>query len=291
MFFRRQPCLDLIGHPLLQVAGELEQGFFGDLAFVNIDQHAGETKCLALLIEFAATAGEHPEVTAVGALDPVLDVVGFASLDRQRGPFLNPATVVRMDPPFDDLLRQVAQVLPGWIRERASESLITRQHVGLDVPDKGTEQGTGVQCQAYPLVIRTISVFSHLSALLGYHPLRGFHHHGHDPGGTSVIVSHRAVVEVHPDIFRNPVTQQHQFFVAIGQGAARQAGVDHVAIEFGDLGPTQFHGGAEQVRMTPTGKLGISVVIDHVPGLAPEHHHRQWGREHQLHRAAQAPGP
>ncbi|MCY1431992.1 hypothetical protein D9M71_479740 [compost metagenome] len=258
---------------------------------MDVDQHAGETKRLALLIELATTTGEYPEVAAIRAPDPVFDVVGLARLHRQSDSFLNPTAVIRMDPAFSDFLRQVLQVLPGWIRERASEALVTRHHVGLDVPDKGTEQGAGVQRQAYPFVVGAVGVFSRLSPVFGDHPIGGFHHHGHDPGRAPVIVGHRAVVEVHPDIFRNPVTQQHQFFVAIGQGAARQAGVDHVAIEFGDLGPTQFHGGAEQVRMTPTGKLGISVVIDHVPGLAPEHHHRQWGREHQLHRAAQAPGP
>ncbi|MNN72676.1 hypothetical protein D3C81_1887360 [compost metagenome] len=103
---------------------------------MNIDQHAGETKRLALFVEFATTAGEHPEVIAVGALDPVLDVVGLASLDRQSDTLLNPAAVVRMDPALSDVLGQILQVLSGRIGKRAGEALIARQHVGLDVPDE-----------------------------------------------------------------------------------------------------------------------------------------------------------
>ncbi|MNH23811.1 hypothetical protein D3C79_837230 [compost metagenome] len=134
--------------------------------------------------------------------------------------------------------------MPEGIGKRAGKTLIARQHVGLDVPDKRAEQCTGVQRQAHPFVVGAVGVFSRLSPTFGDHPIRGFHHHGHDPGRASVIVGYRAVVEVHPDIFRNPVTQQHQFFVAIGQGAARQAGVDHVAIELGNFRPTQFYGRA-----------------------------------------------
>ncbi|MNN23749.1 hypothetical protein D3C81_1371550 [compost metagenome] len=105
------------------------------------------------------------------------------------------------------------------------------------------------------------------------------------------IISDRTVIEVHPDFFRDPVTQQYQFFVAVGQGPTRQAGIDHAPVELGDFRPAQFNGRPQQIGMPPTGELRVGVVIDHVPGLAPKHHHWQGGREHQLHRAVQASWP
>ncbi|MNG00178.1 hypothetical protein D3C84_831050 [compost metagenome] len=114
-----------------------------------------------------------------------------------------------------------------------------------------------------------------MAQTLGDHELGGIDHHRHDTGGATVIVGNRAVVEIQPDVFRYAVAQQHQFLVAIRQGAARQAGINHVAIEFGNFRPTQLHRGTQQVRMTPAGKLRVGVVIDHVAGPAPEHHHWQ----------------
>lgn len=103
----------------------------------------------------------------------------------------------------------------------------------------------------------------------------GVDHHRHDPGRVPVIIGDGTVIKIHPDVFGDTVTQQHQGFVVIGQGPARKADIHHMPIEFGDLWPTQFHRGTQQVRMAPTGKPRVGIVIDHVTGSAPQHHHRQ----------------
>ncbi|MNG17888.1 hypothetical protein D3C85_1596940 [compost metagenome] len=74
MLLRRQPRLDFVGHALFQIAGELEQGFFGDFAFMDVDQHAGETQRLILFIKLATATGQHPQVIPVGAQYPVFGV-------------------------------------------------------------------------------------------------------------------------------------------------------------------------------------------------------------------------
>lgn len=97
LLFRRQPCADFIGHPLFQVAGELEQGFFSSLAFVDVDQHPGKAKRLTLFIELAAAAGQHPQVVAVGTQYSVFGVVRRTGLHGLIELFLNPGAVVGMN--------------------------------------------------------------------------------------------------------------------------------------------------------------------------------------------------
>ncbi|MNV13294.1 hypothetical protein D3C71_1039280 [compost metagenome] len=71
---------------------------------MDVDQHAGKTKGLALLVELATTAGQHPQITAIGTQNAVLDVVGLAGFNRQLDPFLHPVAVIRMDPCFGECL-------------------------------------------------------------------------------------------------------------------------------------------------------------------------------------------
>ncbi len=130
-----------------------------------------------------------------------------------------------------------------------------------------------------------------LAQALGMHVLGGFHHNRQHPGWLLIVPGDGAVIEVQPDGFRLAVTQQHQVFVVKRQGTARQAGVDHVAIELGHLRPAQLHRRAEQVRMPAAGKHRIAVVVDHVAGPPPQHHHRHGRGQHHLHVAGQAGAP
>ncbi|MNN23750.1 hypothetical protein D3C81_1371560 [compost metagenome] len=50
--------------------------------------------------------------------------------------FLNPVEVIDMNARLGDFMRQIPQILPRRIGKRAGETLITGQHIGLDVPDE-----------------------------------------------------------------------------------------------------------------------------------------------------------
>ncbi|VVN48382.1 hypothetical protein PS662_06105 [Pseudomonas fluorescens] len=254
LFFRRQPRTDFIGNALFQVTGELEQGFFGGLAFVDVDQHAGKAERLALFIELAAAAGLYPQVTAIRAQHPVLGVEGLAGGHGLIDLFLDPVAVVRVNPRFGEFGWQVAEVAFGRIGEGAGKALIAGQQIALDVPHERAEQSPGIQRQAHSFIVGAIGVFGLLAPALGDHMVGGFDHHRHDPGRLAAVIGHRAVIEVKPDILGNAVAQQHQFFIVIGQGAAGQTGIDHVPVEFGDFRPAQFHRRAQQIRVSASGE-------------------------------------
>ncbi|MNN45359.1 hypothetical protein D3C81_1596890 [compost metagenome] len=156
-------------------------------------------------------------------------------------PLLHPGGVIGMDARLGDVLREVAKILIRRIGERAGESLVCRQRVVFHVPDKRAEQGPGIQRQTHPLVVGAVSTFGFLPPAFGVHELGGFHHHRHHSGRLAVIIGHRAVIQVHPDVFGDAIAQQHQLFIAKRQGAAGQAGIDHMPVEIGDFRPAQLH--------------------------------------------------
>ncbi|MNZ91567.1 hypothetical protein D3C78_1105550 [compost metagenome] len=187
--------------------------------------------------------------------------------------------------------RQERQRLIGRIGKRPGKSLVPGQQIGLDVPDKGAQQGPGVERQAHSFVIGAVGRFGLLAQPLGRHVGRGLHDHRQHPGRHPVVIGHRAVIEVHEHRFGLAVAQQFQLFIAKGQRATGQAGVEHLAIELGDFRPAELNRRAEQVRMPATGKHRIGVVVDHVAGLAPEQHQGNGRGQQQLHRTAQARRP
>ncbi|MNI40563.1 hypothetical protein D3C73_947880 [compost metagenome] len=196
-----------------------------------------------------------------------------------------------MNAGFGEVDGQIAQVLGGRKAESPGETFITRKAICLEVPHERAEQGAGIQCQAHPLIVCAVGRLRFLAAALGNHVVGGLDHDCHDPGGFAIVVGHRAVIEVHPDVFGDAIAQQHQLLAVIGQGTAGQAGIDHVAVELGDLRPAQLNRGAQQIRMTPTGKDRIGVVVDHVPLMPPQHDNRYRRGQQHLHGAAQAGGP
>ena len=276
---------------LLELVGQLQQFILGDLAFVDVDQHAGEAQRLALFAELAAAAGEHPQVAAVGLTDAILGPEGHAEGDGCLDLALEVIEIVRMDHLHRPVVRHALLHLLHRQEERLRETRIAGQQVGLQVPDEQAAHGAGVQRQVQALVGVAVGGLGFLAAALGNHPFGGLHHDRHDPGRRTVVARHRAVVEVHPDVFRLAVTQQYQLLVAVGEGAAGQAGVHHVAVEFGDFRPAQLHRRTEQVRMAASGEHRVGVVVDHVAGTAPKHHQRHWRAEQELHGIAQAVRP
>ena len=130
-----------------------------------------------------------------------------------------------------------------------------------------------------------------LAHSFGFHMLGGLVHDHQDPGRLLVVIGDGAVGQVHPDLFRHAVTQQLQRKIAVGQGAARQARIQHMPVEIGDLRPAQLHRRAQQVGMPAAGKHRIAVVVNHVARRPPQHHHRHGRGQQHLHTAAQAAGP
>lgn len=148
--------------------------------------------------------------------------------------------------------------------------------------------GTGLHFRRDAL-LQVVGEF--LAQALGDHMFGGLHHNRQHSARPLVIAGYRAVIQVHPDFFRAAVAQQFQGQIAVGQSAASQAGVDHMAVEVGDFRPAQFHRHPQQIRVTATGKHRIAVVVDHVTRRPPQHHHGHRRGQHHLHGTHQAAGP
>ncbi|MNT22986.1 hypothetical protein D3C72_1583920 [compost metagenome] len=103
---------------------------------MNVDQYPRKTKRFALLVELATATGKYPEVTAIGTQDAVFGVERLPGFNRMPDLFLNPVEVIDMNARLGDFMRQIPQILPRRIGKRAGETLITGQHIGLDVPDE-----------------------------------------------------------------------------------------------------------------------------------------------------------
>ncbi len=82
-----------------------------------------------------------------------------------------------------------------------------------------------------------------------------------DTGRSAVVFRDGTVMQVHPHVFGAAVAVQCQAFVGIGKGRAGQAGIDHVAIEIGDLRPAFFHQLTEQKRMTPARETRVRASL------------------------------
>ena len=138
---------------------------------------------------------------------------------------------------------------------------------------------------------RRLSKFEFAARAVGTHPRTGLHDRGDDPCGATVLSGQWPVVQVHPDLLGLAMAVQRQFLVAIGQGAARQADLHDVVVEFRDLGPALSNIGAEQLRMPPAGEGGIGVIVDHHAFGTPEHDDRHGRRDRQSDRRLQALWP
>jgi hypothetical protein len=75
-------------------------------------------------------------------------------------------------------------------------------------------------------------------------------------------------------LFGPALAPQRQFVVAEGQHAARQPDLHHMIVELGDLGPAFAHFAAKQCGVAGSGKRRISIVVEHDPVAAPQHHDR-----------------
>jgi len=122
--------------------------------------------------------------------------------------------------------------------------------------------------------------FSFLLPPLGDDALGCLDDDGDDASGRAVILDHGAVVKIHPDVFGGAVAEQNEFLVLVGQRAAREASVDDVAIEIGNLWPALLDGRPEQKRMAAARENRIGVVVDHMSSVPPQHHERYGRREH-----------
>jgi hypothetical protein len=90
----------------------------------------------------------------------------------------------------------------------------------------------------------------------------------------TVLVEDRGIVQVHPDLLRTAVPVKSQLLVPVGEGFARKHHLHDIVVEVRDLAPALANLGAEEIRVTPAGKDGIGVVVQHDAVLAPKHDDR-----------------
>ncbi len=268
---------------LLEGFRELAQRLLGDLAFVNVDQHARKPVGRAACVEFALAVRLHPDVFAVRTADPVFGPVPLAGLGGLHAQTMRLLEIVRMNHVAGHGPRDALHGLLGGDGEGAGKAFVAGERVGFDVPYPGAEYGTGVERQLQTFVGFAQCGFGTLPRAFREHPPGGLDHDRDHAGRRAAVVGHGAVVQIHPHVFGLAVAQQHEFLVTVRQRAAGEARVHDVAVERGHFRPAQLDRATEQVRMPAASEFRVSVVVDHVSLLAPQHHERQGRAEYKLH--------
>src|SRR3569623_1133702 len=247
---------------MVRLTGKHPLPFLSVLLLRYVHHHANEAHGLTILAIQAFTTDLDPARISIFWKQPVFLNVLLAGRKDVVDSVGYPLDVVGMY--ARDVLRQRSALFTlGRIdREHFREASIGKKSICLHMPIECAHHSRSVESLAQSLLGLSQRPFRS-------NTFRSFNDNSENASGTAVLIKHRAVIEIHPDLFWETFSVERKFLVAVRKRIPAHAHSHHVVVEGRDFGPALSHVRSEKSGVTFTCKVRVSIVVKHDPVLPP----------------------